>query len=69
MMDIFLTFFAMKSTTISARMKQPAAILAEIIFVEASIRAIPQKDEPRSENKRNPRCDFPQKILSLSLCL
>lgn len=44
-----LTFLAIKSTTNRARTKQPAAILAVRRFVDASIKAIPQNDEPRSE--------------------
>lgn len=43
-----LTFLATMSTTSRATIKQPAAILADKIFVEASIKAIPQNDEPRS---------------------
>lgn len=46
-----LTFLATKSTTIRATIKQPAAILAVRRFVEASIKAIPQNDEPRSRGK------------------
>lgn len=46
-----LTFLAIKSTINRARAKQPAAILAVMRFVDASIKAIPQKDEPRSEAK------------------
>lgn len=43
-----LTFLAMKSTISKAPIKHPAAILAVRRFVEASTRAIPQNDEPRS---------------------
>lgn len=43
-----LTFFAMKSTIRSERIRQPAAILAVRRFVDASMRTIPQNDEPRS---------------------
>lgn len=32
----------------SARIKQPAATLALMRFVDARIKAIPQNDEPRS---------------------
>lgn len=42
------TFLATKRTTINARMKQPAAILVVRRFVEASMKTIPQNDEPRS---------------------
>jgi hypothetical protein len=45
------TFLATKSTTTRAARKQPAAILAVRIFVEARIKAIPQNDEPRSRRK------------------
>lgn len=45
-----LTFLATKRTTNSARIKQPAAILVVRRFVDASIKTIPQNDEPRSEN-------------------
>lgn len=43
-----LTFCAMKSTIRRARIRQPAAILEVRRFVDASMRAIPQNDEPRS---------------------
>lgn len=43
-----LTFLATKSTTNRASARQPAAILAVMICVDASIKAIPQNDEPRS---------------------
>lgn len=43
-----LTFLATKSTTSSAARKHPAAILAVRRFVDASIKTIPQKEEPRS---------------------
>lgn len=43
-----LTFFATKSTISRATPKQPAAIRAVRRFVDASIKAIPQNDEPRS---------------------
>lgn len=44
----------MKKTTIRARIRPPAAILALRSFVDASTRTIPQNDEPRStiENKK-----------------
>lgn len=38
----------MKSTIKRERIRQPAAILEERRFVEASMRAIPQNDDPRS---------------------
>jgi len=44
---------ARKSTTTRAAIKQPAAIFAVRRFVEASIKAIPQNDEPRSRRKIN----------------
>ena len=47
-----LTFLATKSTIIKAARKHPAAILAVRRFVDASIKSIPQNDEPRSEQKR-----------------
>lgn len=47
-----LTFLATKSTITRAARKQPAAILAVRIFVEARIKAIPQNDEPRSRGKQ-----------------
>lgn len=43
-----LTFLAMKSTIRRDRIRQPAAILAVRSFVDASMRTIPQNDEPRS---------------------
>ena len=43
-----LTFFATKRTISSAAIKHPAAILAVRRFVDASIKIMPQKDEPRS---------------------
>lgn len=46
-----LTFLATKSTTTRAAIKQPAAILAVRIFVDARIKAIPQNEEPRSRGK------------------
>ena len=48
-----LTFLATKRTTSRATTKQPAAILAVMRFVDASIKAIPQNDEPRSGFKSN----------------
>ena len=45
---ILLTFLATKRTTNRARAKHPAAILAVKSFVDASTKAIPQNDEPRS---------------------
>lgn len=48
-----LTFLATKSTTSSAARKHPAAILAVRRFVDASIKTIPQKDEPRSGMPQN----------------
>ena len=42
----------MKSTTNKATIKHPAAILEVTRFVEASIRAIPQNDEPRSGTRQ-----------------
>ena len=48
---ILLTFLATKRTTNRARAKHPAAILAVKSFVDASTKAIPQNDEPRSGNK------------------
>ena len=46
---MILTFLATQSTTSRATTKHPAAILAVRRFVDASIKTIPQKDEPRSE--------------------
>lgn len=43
-----LTFLATKSITSREAIKHPAAILAVRRFVDASIKTIPQKDEPRS---------------------
>ena len=48
-----LTFLATKSVTSSAARKHPAAILAVRRFVDASIKTIPQKDEPRSGMPQN----------------
>lgn len=42
----------MKSTTSRAAIKQPAAILAVMIFVDARIKAIPQNDDPRSGRQK-----------------
>ena len=42
----------MKSTTIRATAKQPAAILEVRRFVDANMKTIPQNDEPRSGSKR-----------------
>jgi hypothetical protein len=39
---------ATKRTTTNASMKQPAAILVVRRFVDASMKIIPQNDEPRS---------------------
>lgn len=50
----YLTFWAIKSTMNRARAKQPAAILAVVRFVDASTKAIPQNDEPRSGSKEQP---------------
>lgn len=62
-------------------MKQPAAILAVRRFVEASMKAIPQNDEPRSSCKsdyKNCECILEEAIVkilvtaikwSVSLCL
>lgn len=44
-----LTFLAMKSTIKRARSKHPAAILAVRRFVDARIKSIPQKDDPKSK--------------------
>lgn len=46
-----LTFLATKSTMSRATAKQPAAILVVRRFVDASMKIIPQNDEPRSEYK------------------
>lgn len=43
-----LTFLAMKSVINRAARKHPAAIRAVRRFVDARIKSIPQKDEPRS---------------------
>lgn len=43
----------MKSTIRRATAKQPAAILALIRLVDATIKAIPQNDEPRSGCKES----------------
>ena len=43
-----LTFLATKRTIIKAAAKHPAAILAARRFVDASIKTIPQNDDPRS---------------------
>lgn len=49
----------MKSTIRSERIRQPAAILEVRRFVDASMRAIPQNDEPRSVIGKNWKYDNP----------
>ena len=44
----YLTFLAINNTIRSAPARQAAAILAVTMFVDATIRTIPQKAEPRS---------------------
>lgn len=55
-----LTFFATKSTMIKVTIKHPAAILAVRRVVDASIKTIPQNDEPRSGGEKKP-----QKIINV----
>lgn len=43
-----LTLSATKRTITNASMKQPAAILVVRRFVDASMKTIPQNEEPRS---------------------
>lgn len=46
-----ITFLATKRTIIKEAAKHPAAILAAIRLVDASIKTMPQNDDPKSVKK------------------
>jgi hypothetical protein len=57
------TFLAMMSTTTSAAIRRPAAILRVMSFVDATTNTMPQKADPRSAVDQEPLSTFHYQLM------